>query len=169
MLCPKCGAEVIEGIHQCSQCGEKLVPDSATVMAAPELKDESAILGLPVMALLGAAALIIGPFFRWVFQSNDFQTVTMQGLYWSPGTALCVLGAMVFVMTFVLKEKEQQLSVVLTVLGALCLALVGHFAYVVCDEPGLARGDLREGFYIAAAGGFFTFLAGCPLFRRLKI
>jgi len=169
VLCPKCGAEALEGTSLCSQCGEQLAPQSAPVIAEPEIKDKPAKFGLPLLALLGAAALVVGPFLRWVFQSNDSQSLTMQGLYWSPATALYVLGALVFVVTLVLKEKERQMSVALTVLGALCLALVFHFVYVVYDEPGLAWGDIREGFYVSAVGAFFTTLAGCPLFRRLMI
>jgi hypothetical protein len=177
VLCPKCGAEAQEGTSLCSQCGEQLVqqpvPQSATqsapVLAEQEIKEKPARFGLPVLVLLGAIGLVIGPFLRWVFQSNGFQSLTMQGLYWSPGTALYVLGVLVFIVTLVLKDKERLLSVALTVLGLACLALVCHFAYVVYDEPGLAFGDIREGFYVSAGGAVFTTLAGCPLFRRLMI
>ena len=167
MLCSKCGAESLEGSILCSQCGEQLAPRS--VVAGPEIKAKPANLGLPLLALLGAAALVVGPFLRWLIQSNALQTATMQGLYWSPTSALYVLGALVFIVTLVLKEKERQLSVALTVLGALCLALVFHFVYVVYDEPALGWGDVRVGFYVSAIGAFYTTLAGCPLFRRLMI
>ena len=181
MLCPKCGAAAPEGTSLCSQCGEQLAPQPAPVMdgqsstpidslsAKPEPQCKPCKLGLPLLALLGATALVVGPFLRWVFQSNQVQTLTMQGLYWSPGSALYVLGTLVFVMTIALKDKDRQLSAVLTILGALSLALVCHFAYVVYDEPGLAFGDIREGFYVSAGGAVFTTLAGCPLFRRLMI
>ena len=169
MLCSKCGAESLEGSILCSQCGEQLAPQSIPVVAGPEIKAKPAKLGLPLLALLGAAALVVGPFLRWLIQSNALQTATLQGLYWSPTSALYVLGALVFIVTLVLKEKERQLSVALTVLGALCLALVFHFVYVVYDEPALGWGDVREGFYVSAVGAFYTTLAGCPLFRRLMI
>ena len=176
MICPKCGAEAPEGTSLCSQCGEQLAPqsapaiaESAPVVAEPEIKEKPAKFGLPVLALLGGLGLVVGPFLRWVFQANRVQSLTMQGLYWSPGSALYVLGAMVLIVTLVLKDKERQLSIALTLLGALCLALVFHFAYVVYDEPGLAFGDIREGFYVSAGGAAFTTLAGCPLFRRLMI
>jgi hypothetical protein len=177
VLCPKCGAEAPEGTSLCSLCGEQLVqqatqqpaPLAAPVMAEPEIKEKPAKLGLPLLVLLGAAGLVIGPFLRWVFQSNSFQSMTMQGLYWSPASALYVLGVLVFIVTLVLKDRERQLSIALIVLGAACLALVGHFAYVVYDEPGLAFGDIREGFWVSAAGAFLTTLSGCPLFRKLMI
>jgi len=76
---------------------------------------------------------------------------------------------LVFIVTLVLKDKEHQLSAALTVLGLACLALVCHFGYVVYDEPGLAFGDIREGYWVSVGGAIFTTLAGCPLFRKLMI
>jgi len=122
-------------------------------------------LGLPLLPLLGAVMLAVGPFLTWA--SNKFATV--QGFDWKPATALYVFSALAFTIPVLAKENDRRLSAALTFLGALSLALVFYWVYGVFNEPGLSWGDVREGFYVTGVGAFFTTLAGCPLFRRIVI
>jgi len=160
VLCPKCSAEVPEGSSLCSQCGAQLAPD----VTEPEIKARPIKLGIPLLPLLGAAMLSVGPFLRWLSERNT----TIQGFNTTQATALYVFGALVFVVTVLAKGNERQLSAALTFLGALSLALVFQFVYVVFDQ-GIRWGIVREGFYVTGVGAFLTALAGCPLFRKIEV
>jgi len=162
VLCPKCSAEVPEGSSLCSQCGAQLAPGAAE----PEIKARPAKLGLPLLPLLGAAALGVGPFLSW---ASVEMGGALQGLQvWPPASALYVLGALAFIVTLLAKGDEHRLSAALTFIGALSLALVFHFVYFVFDQ-GVTWGNVREGFYVTGVGAFFTALAGCPLFRQIMV
>lgn len=160
MLCPKCSAEVPEGNSLCPQCGTQL----ASGAAEPEIKAKPTKLGIPLLPLLGAAMLTVGPFLRWLAERHT----TIQGFNTSQATALYVLGALVFVVTVLTKENDRRLSAALILIGALSLALVFHFVYVVFDQD-IRWGVVREGFYVTGVGAFLTTLAGCPLFRQIEI
>ena len=136
------------GSHSFSKCG--------TRTGLPKL-------GLPLIPLLGAAALIVGAFLPG-------STVwTLQGLGWPESrSALYVLGALVFLVTILARENDRRLGAALAVLGAFSLALVLNPQILPPDAENGWR-DSMEGFYVAGVGAFLTLLSACPLFRRIAV
>ncbi len=126
-------------------------------------------LGLPVVPVVGGIMLAVGPFLRWVININGR---TLQGLDYSPGDALYVLGGLAILVTLLSWENERRQNAAFLIVGALSLALVFHFVYIFQHDihpTGLGWSDVREGFYVSGVGALLTALAGCPLVRKLVI
>ena len=180
MFCSKCSAEVPNGSNFCLKCGTPLAPKIAKTRRKITLPK----LGLPLLPLLGAVMLIVGPLLVWVRAKQfgdlivDHPSPSIQGLQYIQSIPLLVLGAMVFVVMVLAKGNERRLSALLTALGVMSLAFVFHFIYRFFDSyqnfyshtwGHVDWGDVREGFYVVGVGAFLVALSGCPLFRKIVI
>jgi len=180
MFCSKCGAEIPNGSTFCLKCRTQLTTETAKT----RIKIKLPKLGLPLLPLLGAVMLIVGPFLAWTrsktlggYSGQITYHVSYQGLTEFCGQAvpLFIFGAMVFVVMVLARGHERRLSALLTAIGALSLVLVFHFVYVFFDTYqhydrfSGGWGDVSEGFYVVGVGAFLVTLSGCPLFRRIVV
>ena len=165
-VCTKCGGEIAEESKFCPNCGAKVVvPEPPKVKEAPEIGERA--FGAPdLLSLIGALALLVGPFLTW---AEDLPTVlggltSIQGLesaVVSPsGPLLFLFGAICLAAVIVSRNLGRVSGTVYIGLALCALAIVGHFAYLIHDNAAIEWGDLDIGFYIAGAGAVLVLLGG---------
>lgn len=154
--CSKCGTEVPEGSEFCPNCGIRVAAPRRVAPRAPA-EAERVVLGTPeILALVGALAMLAGPFLLWMKTLG----VSLQGLDWSTGPALFVLGALCFAALILVRNREPLSGLAYVGLGLCGLALIGHFIYCFYDAFNLNWGVIREGFYVAGTGSLLVFAGG---------
>jgi hypothetical protein len=155
-VCIKCGGQIAEGGKFCPNCGAKVVvPKPPKAREAREIGEGR--FGAPdLLSLIGALALLVGPFLTW-----GENGVSIQGLdVWTWGTPLYVLGALCLVAVIVARNLGHGVSGLVYVALAFCaLAIVGHFIYCMYDVDGDWH-TVGEGFYVAGAGAALVLLGG---------
>ena len=162
-VCIKCGGEIPEGAQFCPDCGAKVVvPKPPKVRDAPEIGLGEGTFGVPDwLALIGALALLVGPFLSW----REIMEFPVQGLDSSDGIILYVMGALCLVAVLMARNLGRVSGLVYIALALCALAIVGHFVYVIYDVD-LDWGDLAWGFYVGAAGAVLVLAGGIS--RLLK-
>ena len=154
-VCAKCGGEIPEESKFCPSCGAKVVvPKPPKVKEAPEI-GERAYEAPDLLSLIGALALLVGPFLTWI----DVLGQPAQGLYWSQGVALYVLGAISLAAVIVARNLGRVSAMVYVGLALCAGAIVGHFVYIIYDLD-LDWADLAEGLYVAGAGAVLVLVGG---------
>lgn len=150
--CSQCGAQLPEGSKFCPNCGIRVAATGPPVTKAPARDLE-----MPeALALVGALAMLVGPFLLWMKNPG----VSLQGLDWSTGPALFVLGALCFVALILVRNGGPLSGLAYVGLGFAGLALIFHFVYVFYDVFNLSWETVREGFYVAGTGSFLVFAGG---------
>ena len=156
-ICIKCGGEIPEGAQFCSDCGAKLV-----VPKPPKVRDASIGIGEGVfgapdwLALIGALALLVGPFLSWL----DVLGFPAQGLDSNDGIILYVMGALCLAAVIMARNLGRISAMVYVGLALCALAIVGHFVYQIYDSELIEWGDIAIGFYIAGAGVVLVLVGG---------
>ena len=156
-ICIKCGGEIPEGAQFCPDCGAKaVVPTPPKVREAPIGIGER-VFGAPDwLALIGALALLVGPFLSWL----DVLGFPAQGLDSNDGIILYVMGALCLVAVIMARNLGRISAMVYVGLALCALAIVGHFVYQIYDSELIEWGDMGIGFYIAGAGAVLVLLGG---------
>jgi len=166
-VCIKCGGEIPEESKFCPDCGAKVVvPKPPKIKEAPEIGVGEGAFGAPdLLALIGALALLVGPFLTW---AEDLviimgEPVSFQGLessILSPSGPLLFLFGALCLAAVIISRNLGRISAMVYVGLALCaLAIVGHFVYVLYDND-FDWGNLAVGFYIAGAGAVLVLVGG---------
>jgi len=110
------------------------------------------------LTFIGAAVMIVSVFLFWtegVGGGSPFQAIDSEGL----AIPLFMVAALCF-GAFAARARGMLSALAFVGLGFAGLALVGNFAYEFFAEFHYALGDLREGFYVAGAGGLLVFIGG---------
>ncbi len=154
-VCTKCGGEMPEETKFCPNCGAKVVePKPPKVKEAPEIGERE--YGAPdLLALIGALALLVGPFLSWM----DILGFPAQGLDWGEGIILYVMGALCLATVIAARILGRVSGLVYVGLALCALAIVGHFVYVLYDLD-FDWGDIAWGFYVAGAGAVLVLVGG---------
>jgi len=154
-VCIKCGGQIPEGAQFCADCGAKLVvPKPPKVRNAPEIGLGEGTFGVPdLLALIGALALLVGPFLSWL--DGPYQP----GIDQPEGIILYVMGALCLAAVIMARNLGRISAMVYVGLALCALAVVGKFLYFIHDNP-IDWGDIAVGFYIAGAGAVLVLLGG---------
>jgi hypothetical protein len=157
-VCIKCGGEIAEGAQFCPDCGARVVvPKPPKVRDAPEIGLGEGTFGAPDwLALIGALALLVGPFLSWL----DVLGFPAQGLDSNDGIILYVMGALCLVAVIMARNLGRISAMVYVGLALCALAIVGHFVYQIYDSELIEWGDMGIGFYIAGAGAVLVLVGG---------
>jgi len=110
------------------------------------------------LTFIGAAVMIVSVFLFWtegVGGGSPFQAIDSEGL----AIPFFIVAALCF-GAFAARARGVLPALAFVGLGFAGLALVGNFAYEFFAEFHYALGDLREGFYVAGAGGLLVFIGG---------
>jgi hypothetical protein len=153
-VCIKCGGPIPEGAQFCPDCGAKaVVPTPPKVREAPIGIGER-VFGAPDwLALIGALALLVGPFLSWL--DGPYQP----GIDQPEGVILYVMGALCLAAVIMARNLGRISAMVYVGLALCALAVVGKFLYFIHDNP-IDWGDIAVGFYIAGAGAILVLLGG---------
>ena len=156
-ICTQCGTEIPEESKFCPNCGAKVVvPKPPKIKEAPEIGVGEGAFGAPdLLALIGALALLVGPFLQWA----DVLVLPTQGLDYGQGIVLYVMGALCLAAVIVARNLGRVSGMVYVGLALCALAIVGHFVYHIYDID-LDWGDIAWGFYVAGAGAVLVLVGG---------
>jgi len=154
-VCIKCGGEIPEGAQFCPDCGAKVVaPKPPKVRDAPEIGLGEGTFGAPDwLSLIGALALLVGPFLSWL--NGPYQP----GIDQPEGIILYVMGALCLAAVIMARNLGRISAMVYSGIALCALAVVGKFLYFIHDTPN-EWGDIEIGFYIAGAGAVLVLLGG---------
>jgi len=156
-ICIKCGGEIPEGAQFCPDCGAKLVVPKPPKVRNASIGIGEGVFGAPDwLALIGALALLVGPFLSWL----DVLGFPAQGLDSSDGIILYVMGALCLAAVIMARNLGRVSGLVYVGLALCALAIVGHFVYQIYDSELIEWGDMGIGFYIAGAGAVLVLLGG---------
>jgi len=105
------------------------------------------------LALIGALALLVGPFLSWL------DGLYQPGIDQPEGIILYVMGALCLAAVIMARNLGRISAMVYVGLALCALAVVGRFLYLIHDNP-IDWGDIAVGFYIAGAGAVLVLLGG---------
>ena len=153
-VCIKCGGPIPAGAQFCPDCGAKaVVPTPPKVREAPIGIGER-VFGAPDwLSLIGALALLVGPFLSWL--DGPYQP----GIDQPEGVILYVMGALCLTAVVIARNLGRISAMVYVGLALCALAIVGKFLYFIHDNP-IEWGDIEVGFYIAGAGALLVLVGG---------
>jgi len=156
-ICIKCGGQIAEGVRFCPNCGAKVVvPKPPKAREAREIGEGR--FGAPdLLSLIGALALLVGPFLTWGEQ--EVTGFPAQGLEVVQGIILYVMGALCLAAVVIARNLGHVSGLVYFVLALAAGAIVGHFVYTTFDAD-IDWGYVAEGFYVAGAGAVLVLLGG---------
>jgi predicted RNA-binding Zn-ribbon protein involved in translation (DUF1610 family) len=154
-VCIKCGGQIAEGGKFCPNCGAKVVvPKPPRIKEAREIGERA--FGAPdLLSLIGALALLVGPFLSWM----DVLGFPAQGLDFNQGIVLYVMGALCLAAVIIARNLGRISGLVYVGLALCAGAIVGHFVYQIFDAD-IDWGDVAVGFYVAGAGAVLVLLGG---------
>lgn len=150
--CSQCGTQLPEGSKFCPNCGVRVAAAKPSGTRSPARDIE-----MPeALAIVGALAMLVGPFLLWI----KTPAMSLQGLDWSTGPALFVLGALCFGALILVRNGDYLSGLAYIGLGFVGLALIFHFVYVFFDMFDLSWETIGAGFYVTGMGSFLVLAGG---------